>query len=324
MKDKRIYLKIACLLEIIYIVVTLIYYSINKVNTYGYVPSVFMLLISAYFTYLLYKESKKDISYLKENNLKIWICSIWLFLEPIIPGVLGFLFLSSLKDKKESNLPKIKRVKVSKIDIIKSVVTVICFVLIISLLPKLSFFNKIPSYVIYVVILISILLLYYKELSSDFKVFIKNIKVYLPFIIKRYFIMLGIMFLVAIPIVLINGEGVSSNQETINVMFTKIPLITVILSCIYAPITEETVFRLSFSKLFNNKIAFIIISGFVFGALHVVNDLTSISNIIYVFQYATLGMCLAKAYYDTNNIFVSISMHFIQNFLAAMLTLIMY
>lgn len=324
MKDKRIYLKVACLLEIIYIVATLIYYSINKVNTYGYAPSVFMLLISAYFTYLLYKESKKDISYLKVNNLKIWICSIWLFLEPIIPGVLGFIFLSSLKDKKENNLPKVKRDKVEKKDVIKSVLTVVCFILILLVLPNFSFFNKIPSYIVYLVILISIFLLYYKELSSNFKTFIKNIKVYLPFIIKRYFIMLGIMFLVAIPIVLINGEGVSSNQEAINVMFTKIPLITVILSCVYAPLTEETIFRLSLSKLFNNKIAFIITSGFVFGALHVVSDLSSINNVLYVFQYATLGMCLAKAYSDTNNIFVSISMHFIQNFLAAMLTLIMY
>lgn len=324
MKDKRIYLKIACLLEIIYIIATLIYYSTNKFNTYGYAPSVFMLLLSSYFTYLLYNESKKDVSYLKENNLKIWLCSIWFFLEPIIPGVLGFVFLSSLKDKKESNLPKVKHDEVGNKDIIKSIVTIACFVLILFVLPSFKFFNSIPSYAVYAFILVGIFILYYKELVLDFKTFIKNIKVYLPFIIKRYFIMLGLMFLVAIPIVMINGEGVSSNQEAINVMFKKVPWATLLLSCLYAPLTEETVFRLSLSKLFKNKLIFIIVSGFLFGALHVISDLSSISNIIYVFLYATLGMCLAKAYSDTNNIFVSISMHFIQNSLAAMLILLVY
>ena len=52
--------------------------------------------------------------------------------------------------------------------------------------------------------------------------------------------------------------------------------------------------------------------------------ISSINDLLYVFQYATLGICLAKAYKDSNNIFVSISMHFIQNFLAAILVLLVY
>lgn len=101
-------------------------------------------------------------------------------------------------------------------------------------------------------------------------------------------------------------------------------MVTVILSCLYAPFVEEGVFRLSLSKIFKNKTIFVIVSGFLFGVLHLIDKFTSIYDLLYIFQYAALGICLAKAYKDSNNIFVSISMHFIQNFIAAMLILILY
>ena len=47
----------------------------------------------------------------------------------------------------------------------------------------------------------------------------------------------------------------------LNGMFKKMPIGMLLLSTIYAPFTEENVFRLSLSKLFKNKILFIIVSG---------------------------------------------------------------
>jgi len=136
--------------------------------------------------------------------------------------------------------------------------------------------------------------------------------------------MLGLMLLVGIPIVLLNNGNTSSNQEALNVMFKKVPMFTLILSTLYAPFVEENIFRLSISKLFNNKTLFIIISGFLFGTLHIIDKFTSFYDLLYIFQYSALGICLAKAYSDSKNIFVSISMHFIQNFIAALLILILY
>lgn len=324
MKDKRNYLKVACFIEIIYIITMFIYYLFIVNFNSGTLANLFMLLISSFFTIVLYNESKKDISYLKNNNIKILLSSIWMFFEPIIPGVLGFFFLSSLKDKKQTNLPIIKEEKLGRKEKIKSIITLISFMLILFAVPNVSFFKNISSYFIYAFILIFVIILYHKELLNNLKIFLTNFKVYLPFIIKRYFAMLGIMLIVAVPIVLINNGKVSGNQQSINLMFEKVPIATLLLSCFYAPLAEESIFRLSLSKLFANKTLFIIISGFLFGILHVINSISSINDLLYVFQYATLGICLAKAYKDSNNIFVSISMHFIQNFLAAILVLLVY
>lgn len=324
MKDKRNYLKIACFIEVIYIIYMFIYNLFFVKFNNEVMASLFMLLISVFFTVLLYRESKKDINYLKNNNIKILLCSIWMFFEPIIPGILGFFFLSSLKEKKGNKLPIIKNDDTNVKEKVKAILTIIFFIVILFVLPKFNFFSKISSYFVYAFILVSIIILYHKKLISDLKIFVKNYRTYFPFVIKRYFIMLGLMLIVAMPIVVIKGGEVSNNQEVINVMFKKVPLITLLLSCIYAPLTEETVFRLSLSKLFSNKTMFIIVSGFLFGLLHVINDFSSLSDMLYVLQYATLGVCLAKAYSDSNNIFVSISIHFIQNFLAGILAILIF
>lgn len=324
MKDKRNYLKIACFIEVIYIIYMFIYNLFFVKFNNEVMASLFILLISVFFTVLLYRESKKDINYLKNNNIKILLCSIWMFFEPIIPGILGFFFLSSLKEKKGNKLPIIKNDDTNVKEKVKAILTIIFFIVILFVLPKFNFFSKISSYFVYAFILVSIIILYHKKLISDLKIFVKNYRTYFPFVIKRYFIMLGLMLIVAMPIVVIKGGEVSNNQEVINVMFKKVPLITLLLSCIYAPLTEETVFRLSLSKLFSNKTMFIIVSGFLFGLLHVINDFSSLSDMLYVLQYATLGVCLAKAYSDSNNIFVSISIHFIQNFLAGILAILIF
>lgn len=324
MKDKRTYLKLAYIIQIIYILIMSVYYIFFTSFNDEVIANLFFLLIGMFFAIIIYKESKKDISYLKDNKLKILIAGIWMFLEPIIPGVLCFLFLNSLKDKKNTELPLIKEKRATKSDIIKSIIAISTFILLMFVLPNLKVFKLIPPYFIYAFIFIIIVFMYYQELKNNFKIFICNIRKYIPFIIKRYFIMLSLMIVVAVPIVLLNNGSVSSNQEAINVMFKKVPIITLLLSCFYAPFAEEVIFRLSLSKLISNKKMFIITSGFLFGLLHVIDKFTSFYDFLYVFQYATLGMCLAKAYKDTNNIFVSISIHFIQNFLAAMLVLLLY
>lgn len=324
MKDKRIYLKIACLIEAIYVVLMSIYYIFFTKFSDEVIANLFFLLIGLFFVGVLYKESKKDIKYLKENKSKVLVSGIWLFLDPIAPGIFCFLFLSSISDKKKIALPSITFKKTTKNDVIKTVITILGFILIMFVLPSFKFFSNISPYFIYVFIFLGVIFLYYKELKESLKIFITNIKKYIPFIIKRYFIMLGLMIVVAVPIVLLNNGAVSSNQEAINVMFKEVPIITLLISCLYAPFAEEVIFRLSLSKLINNKKVFIAVSGLLFGLLHVIDKFTSFYDFLYIFQYTSLGMCLAKAYKDTNNIFVPISMHFMQNFLAAMLILLLY
>ena len=318
MKDKRNYLKIACLIELIYIVGIIIYNIFFIKSKDEVIAVIFMQVISLLITYILYKESKKDIKYLKDNKLKIIACSIYLFIDPVIPGILGFMFLSSLKPKKKVVLPSVNN-EITKYTCIKAILNVSLFIFIMFVFPLLKI--SISNVILYLAILIMVISLNFKELKDNLIIFVKNIKVYLPFVLKRYLKMLLIMFIVSIPIVLINSGKVSTNQDMLNEMFGKSPLLIFILTVFYAPLVEESVFRLSINKLVNKKILFILISGILFGALHMIDKLTSINDILYIIQYSALGICLAKAYYDTKNIFVSISMHFIQNFIAAIVLL---
>lgn len=323
MKDKRLYLKLACLLEFIYVFVMLIYnLFFNKIND-QVIAKVFLLLIGLFINIMLYKESKKDIRYLKENRKKVIFASIWLFFEPVLPGILCFIFLKSISPKKEVKLPLIEDTKKDKMTYIKSIILIIFFIGIMFFLPNFKIFYKIPSYLIYIFILLMIIACNYKELISNFKVFIKNFKIYLPFIFKRYISMLCIMVLVAFPVVLINKGATSNNQELINEMFKRVPFWTFVLSVFYAPFAEEGIFRMTLSKFFDNKTVFIVISGLLFGSLHVIDKFETLTDLLYILQYSALGICLAKAYTDSKNIFVSMSMHFMQNFLAAVMVLLL-
>ena len=201
---------------------------------------------------------------------------------------------------------------------------IVVFISFILILPSKVDLKFEYTLIIYLLVIIMILLSYFKELKSQFKIFIKNFKVYFPFIIKRYLFMIIIMVLVAIPIFFINNGDQAGNQKTINEMMKKAPLFVFLLSTLYAPFAEEGIFRLSLHKIFKNKYVFIIISGLLFGLLHVVGKASNINEFLYVLQYSALGMCLAKAYYDSKNIYVSMSMHFIQNLLAAILSFLLF
>lgn len=324
MKDKRNILKLACIIEVLYIISMMTYYLCFKKFNDEVISNVFMLIISTVITALLYLESKKDIEIIKKSKLKTLMCSIWLFLDPVIPGILGFIFLSSISDKKRQTLPDMKEKEVTSNEFFKSLLLILFFVIIMFVFPKFSFFSKIPVYVVYIVIFLIVLLVNFKDIKNDLSMFIKHKNKYIPFVLRRYFMMIGIMIVVAIPIVFLNSGKVSTNQQVLNDMFKKVPIVTLLLSTLYAPFVEENIFRLSLSKILKNKTIFIIVSGFLFGTLHMIDKFISFYDLLYIFQYSALGICLAKAYSDSKNIFVSISMHFIQNFIAAMLILMLY
>ena len=319
MKDNKKYLYLECITGYIYVLFNYIYLFCKGFSEKN-IASLFFVTLSLALIIILTIQIKKN----KVSDTSTFLISLWLFIVAIIPGVFGFVFLNSKKEKKDVNLPATTRKKSTCKDIIKSVITLTLFLLIMFVFPHFKFYYKIPSILIYIFIVSIILIFYFKDLKRDFLTYKSNFKTYFKFAFKRYFIMLGIMFLVAIPIVMLNKGNTSNNQEMINDMFKKVPIITFVLSVIYAPFAEESIFRLSLSKLINNKTLFIIISGILFGSLHVIGKAVNFEQALYVIQYSTLGMCLAKAYSDTDNIFVSIQMHFTQNFLAALLALLLF
>ena len=104
----------------------------------------------------------------------------------------------------------------------------------------------------------------------------------------------------------------SSNQEAIISTLYKAPIYTCIMSIIFAPILEELVFRLSFRKIFNSNILFIVTSGLFFGFMHVSSP-NSIAEFLYIIPYSIPGVIFAYTLTKSKNIYVPIGLHFIHN-----------
>ncbi len=323
MKDKRNYLKIGSIIGVLYTIYLLIdiFFIKKEKSNDVIIGNTFVYIINIVFSVIMFMESRKDINKLKSKKALVIISSIWLFLLLILPGIFGFVFLGSLGEKKKLELPNVTE-NINKKDYVKYIFLLTFFVITMFILPYFIKFNFGSSLLTYLVIFIITILVTKKDLKNNFKIFINNKKIYIKFILKRYLYMLLALIVSSIPILLFKGGEQSANQQLLNNMFSEKPIFIFILTVFYAPIVEELIFRLSIKKLINNKLLFILLSGTLFGIAHVIGDFKDISDLLFAIQYSALGMCLAYAYYDTKNIFTSISMHFIQNFIAVLLMLI--
>lgn len=225
--------------------------------------------------------------------------------------------------KKESKLPEYEPLKVNH-SFMFSILLIIIFILLIFILPLYTKITLSIRCLLSVLMFIMVIIFNHKYIIYDYKMFINNKKAYIKFIIKNYLFMLLILFLISILILLINGGEISQNQKSINNIFLKAPIIGLLLSTLYAPFVEENIFRLSLSKIFKNKYLFMIVSSILFGLLHVIGNINSYNDLLYIIQYSAIGFCLSKSYINSKNIFVPIGIHFIQNFIAGLLSLLMY
>lgn len=130
-------------------------------------------------------------------------------------------------------------------------------------------------------------------------------------------------------IILLNLIGTSANnQMLINKSLLETPVFTAIITCFFAPIVEETIFReVIYNKLriFSNEWIAIIISSFLFGLIHISSSIKSgnISDFPYIITYSALGFILVLAYKKSNSIIGSIYLHFVNNSIAILLTFVL-
>ena len=172
---------------------------------------------------------------------------------------------------------------------------------------------KITYVVTYQIMMIAImLLLYYNMFKKDIPDMKKNHKKYYKEVFKYYLIAFGIM-LISIGIIILFKGSMATNEELIRESFKISPFYIYFSGIIFAPIVEEVVFRGCIRKIVPNKYLFIIISGLVFGFVHVFDYVKTASDFFYLIPYSSLGMAFAYAYYKTNNILTSMGLHFMHN-----------
>lgn len=125
----------------------------------------------------------------------------------------------------------------------------------------------------------------------------------------------------------------SQNQEAIVESF-KYPLLVIPMVIFGAPIVEETIFRgvifnfarnLKLPYKMNIVLAFIL-SSTLFGMIHVFGAYITSGDpteLLLGISYAAIGFVLTLLYYITDNIFVPMVMHFIQNSFSVIVILLL-
>lgn len=132
-----------------------------------------------------------------------------------------------------------------------------------------------------------------------------------------YFIVLKLVViaLVSIASLLANTPmEITSNDQIIQSLTNVTRKVNIFIAiAIFAPITEELIYRYAFFNFFHNKKVALITSSVIFGMGH------SINNISEAIIYIGLGFMLGLIYYKTEDIRISIGVHFLNNLFPALL-----
>lgn len=173
-----------------------------------------------------------------------------------------------------------------------------------------------------IVVLILLTIIYWKQLVLEMRKFKKHLLQNIDVGFRCWFLGLIGMVSANIIITFILKAGGAVNEKMVQNMITTLPFIMLINAGILAPMIEELTFRKAFRNILQKKWVFILSSGIVFGALHVVTSFSSPLELLYIIPYSSLGISFALMYYKTDTIFTSISMHMFHNLVLTILSIL--
>ncbi len=166
------------------------------------------------------------------------------------------------------------------------------------------------------------IIFYYNSLKKDLKTFFNNLMLNLNTALIYWIVGIILMFVCNLIISLINGGNIAGNEQSVRNMISVIPSLMLVNAGILAPFNEEIIFRKSLGDIFNNKWLFVFFSFLLFGGAHVIGNIKSIIDILYIVPYGLLGASFALAYKKTDTIFTSFTMHMVHNTLAVVLLIL--
>lgn len=171
--------------------------------------------------------------------------------------------------------------------------------------------------------IVTLILIYYKDLKREFKIYITDIKKNIPIMLKYYVLGIIIMIFSNLIINMIIGN-ISSNESAVRESLFSFPVYTMLSIMIVAPLSEELVFRKSISPIIKNKWIYAIVCGLLFGGAHLLAGEFALINLLYLVPYGSLGFVFALMNRETKTTFSSITMHCIHNTATGILLLITY
>lgn len=174
----------------------------------------------------------------------------------------------------------------------------------------------------YVILFLIYILMYKKDFLENLKDFKKRPNKIIDVGFKYWTI--GLFFMVISNLILMKFfPGTSSNNENaVQLYIQNFPILAIISTSLLGPFIEEVVFRKTFKDMIKKPIFFILISGIVFGLMHVLGQATTLAEFLYFIPYAALGISFAWMYYKTDNFFTPCMMHFIHNLILTLISII--
>ena len=173
--------------------------------------------------------------------------------------------------------------------------------------------SVILSIIIEILTLAVILLLFNKRIKENYIDLKKNHKKYFSKYFKIYLIGLAIMYISNAILIFVFNGGLAGNEESIRSILLVHPIYVYISAVLIAPSVEELVFRGAIKNIIPNNILYIVFSGLIFGGMHLVGNVTSIIDLLYIIPYSSLGIAFAYIYSKTDNIFVTMLIHTMHN-----------
>lgn len=198
--------------------------------------------------------------------------------------------------------------------------------LILEILSKLglNLSNQI-KYIVLMPISISFMLILYliyrKDFKKDIKDYKKNIKEYLILGIKAWILTVLIMIISNFIISMFYTSS-STNEVKVQNYLKIYPIYMIFSAIIYAPFTEETIYRKCLKNTISNKYLYIIISGLIFGLLHTLGNISNTKELLYIIPYGVMGSGFAYLYEKKKNILLPITMHIFHNLLVLLISIL--
>jgi uncharacterized protein len=182
-----------------------------------------------------------------------------------------------------------------------------------------SAFNVMLNFSQAMVLGLSFLLIDRSNFKKRWKEFRREAKANFGKIVLGSVMVYAAMLLSQMILDLIGAAQTSQNEETIASMFTSDPIRLImlfLLLCVFTPILEEVIFRKVIFGFLDRQfgaIVAIIVSGLIFGLMHVI----SYGDFVQAIPYVMMGGVFGYIYHwSKNNIYVTIGVHFINNFFA--------
>jgi len=158
-----------------------------------------------------------------------------------------------------------------------------------------------------------LIMLFSKKLKENIKDIKKNHREYFNKYFKYWIFILGVMMVSNLFIMLITNNQTSGNEQAVRDLLIKSPIYAYFSGVIFAPIAEELIFRRSIRNIVKNDTLFILISGVIFGGMHIITGFSGPLDLLYLIPYCTPGLVFAYILAKTDNVLIPMSIHFMHN-----------